>query len=134
MDYTEPGNTDPTKKLLSDFNEAKYQILRLHNIWLNCNLLSCAGNLIEWNWKLDSAWRELRKDAKDLDGNKEKEEGDENSFFNRIETINKQIAKNKSDKQELYKTIMEKEMILRELQDVSGKGSKKKRQDEDLMD
>jgi len=118
------------KKLISDFNEAKFQIFRLHDIWDQCNVLSCSGKLMEWKWKLDAAWRELRKDAKDYDEGKE---DDEDSFKKKIERANALIKLCKSN-DSLYSALSDKEMILRELQDASGKGSKKRREDEDLMD
>ena len=62
------------KELTSDFNEAKFQIYRLHILWLTCNTISNAGELTKWKWKLDTIWRELSPDATQKDRDKEEKD------------------------------------------------------------
>ena len=109
-----------TKDLTSDFNEAKFQIYRLHILWLTCNTLSQTGKLIEWKWKLDTIWRELTPDAKYKDKLKEKND----TYFNQILLLNEKIAKSNGS-EELYNALQEKEIFLRCLQEEVGKGGKK---------
>ena len=109
-----------TKELTSDFNEAKFQIYRLHILWLNCNSISQAGNLTKWKWKLDTIWRELSPDAKQKDSSENKD----GTYFSQIESLNKDIAKADNSTQ-LYNALQEKEIFLRCLQEKVGKGSKK---------
>ena len=40
--------SDEPESLTSEFNEAKFQIARLHNIWLECKNLREKGNLLAW--------------------------------------------------------------------------------------
>ena len=118
------------KDLTSDFNEAKFQILRLHILWISCNTLSQSGKLIEWKWKLDTIWRELASDAKDKDKDKEKKD----TYFYQIEQLNKKISFVSNNNNLLYSILQEKEIFLRCLQEAVGKGGKKSSGDGDDMD
>ena len=51
------------KVALSEFNEAGYQILRLHDHWNDCSKFSRVGNYDMWKWTLDMIWLELSPDA-----------------------------------------------------------------------
>ena len=113
------------KSLISEFNEAKFRIFRLHNLFQDCNSYSCIGNLYGWKWKLDTIWRELSSSAK-------KKADDE--YFNKIKKLNKNIQESESDSAKLYETLSKKEIFLRQLQDDVGMGSKWKPEDEDMMD
>jgi hypothetical protein len=118
------------KELISDFNEAKFQILRLHVLWQSCNTCSQNGNLEQWKWKLDAIWRELSPDAKERDKN---QSDNENAYFSKIKTINDNISKARNNN-EKYLALQEKEIFLRCLQDAVGKGSRKSSGDEDDFD
>jgi hypothetical protein len=120
MKSTAEQHEDYIKELTSDFNEAKFQIYRLHILWVTCNNLSNEGKLQEWKWKLDTIWRELSPDAQYKDKNKEIP----NTYFYKVELLNKKIAETK-EREELYNVLQEKEIFLRCLQDEVGKGSKK---------
>lgn len=120
------------KKLISDFNEAKLQILRLHGLWSDCHRLSCSGKLTLWNWKLDRVYVELTNDMWDED--KEKKSKKPESFYQRILKVNDDISKEEVVGKKLYKLLTEKEMILRELQNAAGKGGRKREEDADVMD
>lgn len=121
----------PEKELLSDFNEAKFQIYRLHESWTKCNSYSTSGKLTQWKWELDVVYRELSKDA---DGIKRRD------YLKDIEEINKEIiraeilARKNNNPEHIYQALSKKEIILRALQDDSGKGSKRSDPDERLMD
>ena len=117
------------KELTSDFNEAKFQIYRLHILWLTCNTLSQAGKLEEWKWKLDTIWRELSPDAKQKDNSREKED----KYFKKIEGLNNKIAE-ATKSTDIYNALQEKEIFLRCLQEEVGKGSKKSSPDEEDFD
>ena len=113
------------KSLISEFNEAKFRIFRLHNLFQDCNSYSCAGNLHGWKWKLDTIWRELSSSAKKKSDDK---------YFKKIDKLNKDIQESESDSGKLYEELGKKEMFLRQLQDDVGMGSKWKPEDEDMMD
>ncbi len=113
-------NFNDKQKLSSDFNEAAYQIERLHNLWMKCNHYSTSGLLDKWKFHLDAIKRELGKDIKDLDKDKEK-----NTYNHKINLINLEIAKVKYDKDLLYLALQKKDELLREVQEDTGKGSKK---------
>ena len=124
---------DEKKELISDFNEAKFQILRLHLLWQSCNSLSQSGKLIQWKWKLDIIWRELSVDAAEKD---KSIDNDKDKYFTRVKELNNNIAKAEEQKnlEELYETLQKKEIFLRQLQQDAGKGSRKHAGDEDDMD
>jgi len=120
------------QKLVSDFNEAGFQIQRLHLIWTSCNYLASHGRLTDWNWKLDRAFVELTKDMDDEDGEEESRKKD--SYYQKILEIDKEILQNQKSRTKLYRCLIRKEQMLRRLQEACGKGSKKKSEGEDLMD
>ena len=105
-------------KLISEYNEAGNQILRLHNIWLDCRRYREAGSLGKYKWALDSAEIELTLDILD----KQTE----------LDTLNTKIVTNFGVK--LYINLMKKEKLLRQIQDQAGKGGKYKDPNEDEMD
>ena len=129
--YSQYG--DEKKELISDFNEAKFQILRLHLLWQSCNSRSQSGKLIQWKWKLDTMWRELSVDATEKDNSIDK---DKDKYFTRVKELNKNIAiaQDNNNREELYDTLQQKEIFLRQLQEDAGKGSRKHAHDEDDMD
>ena len=121
-----------SKKLISDFNQAGLQIIRLDSLWNKCNNLAPKGMLKEWNWQLDRVKQELSSDMADVDG--EENSKKPNSYYMKIKEINAKIQQECNNKEELYRYLMEKERILRRLEDKAGKGSKKRYEDEDLID
>ena len=123
---------DQPTKLISEFNEAAFQIQRLNFIWISCTRFACEGNLKDWNWRLDRAYVELWNDMIDCDGQEQSEKKE--SFYQKFEKIKKDISKDKYDRSKFYGLLMEKEQLLRNLQEDAGKGGKKKNLDEDLMD
>lgn len=129
MPETTDNDYSDKKELLSSFNEAKFQIIRLHSLWQKCNTLSQTGQLTRWKWDLDTIWRELSPDALAIDKNKE----DKEKYSTKIKELNENIAKSKG-KDDIYQALQEKEIFLRCLQDEVGKGSKRTDRDEDDID
>ena len=112
-----PEDFSDKQKLMSDFNEAGFQIYRLHKLWEICNDMANPEKVdyCKYKFTLDRIWVELSADAKQKD--KEK-------YFGEIKILNEKIAKNKN-RDELYQALQEKEIFLKCLQDDVGKGSKK---------
>ena len=128
------------ERTISEFNEAKFQIYRLNNIWLNCRKFREDGQLIEWKWALDTAQIELNEDAEKLDKKgKQSEEGEEGEiekyeFAEKLRELDEKIetAEIDLDRIKMYKFLKEKEMTLRKIQNLSGKGAKYRPEDEDF--
>lgn len=123
---------DTEEKLISEFNEAKWQIFRLNNLWNECRHLRERGDLIGVRWKLDSAAVELWNDAIRLDKDKK---DDKEKYGRRITDLETEIEKAVKEKKHgiLYQKLIEKEKILREIQEAAGKGAKLKSADDDYM-
>lgn len=124
--------------LTSEFNEAKFQIARLHNIWLECKNLREKGNLLAWKWKLDSAQIELNNDAQRLDdekNNKQKDGNKVSGYIDKLTNVDLQIllAEQKKNLGLLYTHLKKKEMLIREIQEAAGKGAKYRSWDDDGM-
>ena len=130
MKNTDFSYDDTKKEVVSEFNEAKYQIFRLHLLWLSCNNMANAGELEQWKWKLDTIWRELSPDAYKKDKGKE----DKDKFKTKIVQLNENITKAEKNKSLLYKSLEEKEIFLRILQDDVGKGTKTRNIDDEDFD
>lgn len=109
---------DDKKRLISVYNEAQLQIMRLNNIWMKCHNYAQNGNLSSYKWQLDRAWVELSVDAKQID---------KDLYFKAIELLNSKIA-GAENKNSLYKLLEKKEMFLKDLQELAGKGSKRKKE------
>jgi len=126
---------DEKEKTISVFNEGVAQIQRLDNIWKDLRKNREAGNLEKCKWILDSAEVELSDDIyKQDDENEEKEDG----YQSKLKLINAEINKlKKSDGNylsQLYTLLIKKEMFLRRMQRLAGKGGKDRPADEDEMD
>jgi len=118
------------KVKLADFNESVFQLQRLHNIWTKCNYFLVMGDYYRWNFNLDCAWIELYPDSIDLD---ESCKEDDAKFINQIEKLDKEIYNNWQNKNLLFRLMKKKHMILKLLQEKTGKGSKKSFHFEDIM-
>jgi len=119
------------EKKISEFNESMLQIQRLHNHWLELSKFREQGDLGKAKFKLDSIEIELMNDVRDLT--------DENSnYIEKLNDINEKIY-NLNPKEiksiiDLYKLLKEKEIILRQIQQLCGKGSRYRDFTEDEMD
>jgi len=135
---------------VSSFNDAVYQMKRLDFCWITIARNREMGKLNVVRWKLDSVEAELRYDADKMDRERS------STFITRLDALNKKI-RNADFKFTLYKVkyysgddehllhqaynhffytlLLEKEVLLREVQQESGKGSKYKSvDDDDMMD
>jgi hypothetical protein len=116
------------ERLISEFNEAKFQIFRLHNIWLDCKTLRRNGDLNSWRWALEDAEAELFGDAEFMG------KQDEKAYVKKLKSINKLIAKTAQLKNPrmFFLALKEKELFLRHIQDIAGKGSRRRSEDSDF--
>lgn len=144
---------DTTRDVTSVYNEAVFQIQRLHNEWLKANALSKAGRYKEWRFTLDAIWRELSRDAikkesGKLDPEKYAEIEKDNPWFTEWNRLVKEL--NSAEQKDLviqkqnpkmkgvvalyrYPALSKMEIFLRGLQDAVGKGGKYKSDEEDDM-
>ena len=99
----------------SKYNEAAMQIMRLHNLWVKIEEYANKGNLREWQFLLDSVWRELSADTSHINT------GEELTKENKMLKLKVLIAASKT-KTEYYKALNERHEFLKRLQDKSGKG------------
>jgi len=114
-----------SERAISEFNEAKFQIIRLHEIWVKCKTKREGGDLIGWRWALDSAKIELWDDIDKIDNN------DGKNFIKQFEQIEDDIENNHSNFRKLYPLLVKKETLLRKCQNLAGKGAKYKDLEED---
>lgn len=118
------------EKKISEFNESMLQIQRLHNHWLELSKFREQGDLGKAKFKLDSIEIELMNDVRDLTD-------DDDNYIEKLKNINKELNDLKPEVKsilELYKLLKEKEIILRQIQQLCGKGSRYRDFSEDEMD
>jgi len=121
------------KDLISDFNEAKLQVLRLNNSWERFSTAIRTGRFMGEkgaNWELDDIYGELSHDEELKDVNKEEKQ----KYSYKINKLNELIAEYRNDEIRLYKILRMKARILKRLQDEAGKGSKRSAEDEDEIE
>jgi len=118
-----PEGIEENKRLVSDFNEAKLQILRLNNSWVLSNNYRRNGKLVNWRWELDTIHDELSSKA-------DKRSDD---YRIKIEKIDKEIEEH-IDKENLYNLLRKKHRYLKFVQDDIGMGGKMRREDEEDLD
>lgn len=119
------GEFNDEKKLVSQYNEAQLQILRLNTLWVECHAACKAGNLTRYKWLLDRSWIELSADAASSQKKK--------YYFDSITVLNKAVA-NSKNKDHLYDILQKKEIFLKFLQEGVGKGAKRKEEDSGFFD
>ena len=107
---------DYVPKEVSKYNEASFQIMRLHEFWVRAEAYANAGMFDKWKFILDSIWRELYSDVLRMT--------DENrrTTKNMKIKINTEIAQAKNQTK-LYQALIKKHEFLKEIQDRSGKGA-----------
>ena len=126
------------QQLTSSSHLTVSQNIELRNLLNECNRMRCNGNLSGWRWKQDAIKAELSFDLNRLD----KDSEDKNGFAARIKAVEDKISieaikKPKSpaelakQRDLMYKLLDEREVILRELQEKSGKGTKRTFDDSD---
>ncbi len=99
----------------SKYNEAAMQIMRLHNLWVKIEEHVNKGNLKEWQYLLDSVWRELRADIDHITN------GEDLTKENKLLKLKVLVAASKT-KTKYYNALNERHEFLKRLQDKSGKG------------
>lgn len=139
MDTSKEYQKDKSE-LLSDFNEAKFQIYRLNNLWMGVQALMLGGDFNQAKWKLDAIWRELSADAREKDGCSknyaawiEKSKTNPKSYIFLNKKTKLDIAKAKT-RTEIYQALEQREVFLRCLQDDAGKGAKRSSSDMETVD
>ncbi len=99
----------------SKYNEAAMQIMRLHNLWVKIEENVNKGNLLEWQFLLDSVWRELRADIDHIS------KGEDLTQENKLLKLKVLVAASKT-RTEYYNALNKRHEFLKRLQDKSGKG------------
>jgi hypothetical protein len=114
-------NNEYSESESSNFNEAQWQINRLHNSWINCKHYRTKGDLFNWRWELETIWSELRSDAKRI---KKDIPWEDNEYNIKTSALDKaiNISVRISNAKLLYDLLDRKEKHLRWLQDDAGKG------------
>jgi hypothetical protein len=131
---------DYKSKTTSFFNEGVMQLQRLHNIWLDIRKFREAGEFDKAKGSLMSAYVELSPDVESLDSKfgkrKMDNSGIDKNYKTKLNELDKSLddAASKMKRIEVYKLLVEKEIILRRVQEESGKGAKYKSSDEDELD
>jgi hypothetical protein len=105
----------------SNFNEAVFQIQRLHACWMNCKQYRTKGDLFSWRWELETIWSELSTDARRLQKNETWEKNKHNVYVSGLDKLIGMSTKCGKAKT-LYDLLDKKEKYLRYLQNLSGKG------------
>ena len=113
------------KKLISEFNEAKFQILRVNYSWSICNSHRRIGNLEQYQYELDNISDEIIPKANEIDKSHEK----------KIILIDQAINKaNPSEKGKYYALLRLKHRTLKQIQEQIGMGGRLRELDQYDMD
>lgn len=127
---------------LSKYNSGIAQIYRLDNLWKDVNNHSRSGHFIKWNNDLDRVWCELARDLKEDEYIKKKKELDDidNKLANSgkfndnaNESFEEPKANDITKRNLQYKLLMEKELFLRRLENLLGKGTAFDDEDDDIV-
>ncbi len=116
---------------LSKYNSGALINLRLNDLWQDAHRHKRQGKYSSWNGDLDAVWCELGGDVK--------EGGDKDKDFNKLnvdlvklspiinwnnsEGFNKVNSTHRANKQKQYLELIKKELFLRRLQNIQGKGT-----------
>lgn len=106
--------SDDFSDVSSKYNEAVFQIQRLHESWIRCYNFQRNGELDKWKFELDNIWLELISDVEERLGNS-----------NDIKEKNKQLRlniANSKTREQKYEALMERHSYLKVIQDKTGKG------------
>lgn len=117
------------KRLTSVYNLTVNQNIEIRNILNDCNRFARSGKLIDWKFSIDALKRELKFDIRKLDEKKD----DALKFSTKIDAIRLQLSKLKLpiQKTEAYELLEKYEELVREVQELSGKGTKRIYDDDD---
>lgn len=124
------------EELLSSFNEAKFQILRIHENWTRCNYFRRKGDFLNWRWELDCLWDEIYGKIKIR--NDEQFEDDIEKIDGRIQAHKLPSNPTKEDVRQyngkLYSLLREKQRLLKHIQEAVGLGGRMFTPDQDQID
>lgn len=123
MQYAQEAGEEQTSRK-SKINAAFLELVRLDKIWNKCHEYKDKGNLSKWNEQLDSAWAELG-------GSLNPKIKTEKSFIDTIKILNKLLVKYRRNRLAMNKILINKQMILKNIQDHQGKGTAYEDEDED---
>jgi hypothetical protein len=101
---------------VSEYNDAKLSIARLHNQWIKAEYHASKGDLKNWKFILDSIWRELSPDVLRKFGANSKHQKQNLSSMGKV-------AKSESRNQ-LYFNLNQRHEFLRHIQDIIGKAGR----------
>ncbi|HPE15262.1 MAG TPA: hypothetical protein PLT65_05560 [Bacilli bacterium] len=123
MAWNNSNNNAP----ISAFNEAGNQIARLDALWNKANNYHIEGNLMDWRWTLEVIWHELYSDAINSNNDLSK-----NDYIITNRATNKLISKavNNNNRKSLYNLLSYKHSFLKQLQNLVGKGSSYREEDD----
>lgn len=107
---------DISKEEKSSYNEAQFQIMRLHELALSINHLIGAGKLNDLKFKLDVYWAELKPSLKKAVSPKE------GTGIIKENDIKRNKIANAKTHQDLYDSLYDRLLFLREVQEDVGKG------------
>jgi len=117
------------KNLTSSHHLTVSQNIELRRLLNECNRLRVLGNLIKWKFTLDAIQSELNHDMEKLD---EKNKGKDLKLSIQVNSIIEELKRAKTiDKQKAYELLQKYEKLLRKIQELSGKGTKRVYDDED---
>ena len=105
------------KELTSEFNEAQLQVMRLNGLWVVYHELIKEPSYRNGHKTLNAIWVELSADAKFKNLDK---------YSKGIELCNNKILKYSSNPDKLEEALNIKAIFLKDLQELAGKGSKRK--------
>ena len=121
---------------VSQYNEAMFQLQRLHVLWMKASNERQRGQLNSYAQTLISAQIELLNDAKKLDKNRKTKYLAQLRILDQkiLDCVNAKVDEEATDseknnflkdnKQLYFNLLCSKESLLREIQDNSGKGGK----------
>ena len=113
------------KKLISEFNSAKFQVFRINLRWDKINEFRDKSDLLNWAKSLDMIWDEMIS--------KVIKRGDLH-YIALINEIDAKIHKIKSKRQRFEKALRLKHQLLKVIEERVGLGGRMKDSDEDEMD
>lgn len=120
------------------YNSGLSIIYRINDLWLDSHKFSRAINYPAWNETLDRIWMELISSAKPEQekqiGELDKQIVSSGVYSNLGKLKNENIQLYYSTMLKQKSILMNKEKILRKIQDKQGKGDKKEDDIEDYMD
>jgi hypothetical protein len=141
-----------SEQKVSKYSSGLNIILRIDQLWKNCHSFKRNGKYQRWNEELDTIWLELARDlkeheyedGKDASGkDKEGYKKEYDSFDTKLKEVMpfndeeprgfKEVTeKEKNNRNEIYKILMEKQLFLARLENKLDKGTSWEDEDDDF--